>query len=62
MRLKYNIKPLDEIPEELFYELKPHQFNYKTDTKGKGVHFWIISAAREMYSEDMDSIPINIIY
>ena len=43
VRLKYNIKPLDEIPEELFYELKPYQFNYKTDTYGKGVHFGLIA-------------------
>jgi hypothetical protein len=42
IRLKHNILPMDNIPDELFYSLKPYQFKYKTDTYGKGIFFGII--------------------
>lgn len=43
VRLKHNILPLDNIPDELFYELKPYQFKYKIDSYGAGIHFGLIA-------------------
>lgn len=43
IRLKHSILPLDDIPDELFFELKPYQFKYKTDTYGDGIFFGLIA-------------------
>ena len=43
IRLKHDILAMDNIPDELFYSLKPKQFKYKTDTYGKGKFFGLIA-------------------
>jgi hypothetical protein len=47
IRLKHSIAPMDNIPDELFYSLKPYQFKYKTDTYGKGLFFGLIAQQLE---------------
>ena len=43
IRLKYDIYSLDDIPDELFFSLKPKRFKYKTDIYGKGISFGLIA-------------------
>lgn len=43
IRLKYDIHSLDNIPDELFFNLKPKRFKYKTDKYGKGINFGLIA-------------------
>lgn len=43
IRLKYDIHSLDDIPDELFFSLKPKRFKYKTDIYGKGINFGLIA-------------------
>lgn len=43
VRLKYDIHSLDDIPDELFFSLKPKRFKYKTDIYGKGINFGLIA-------------------
>jgi hypothetical protein len=47
VRLKHSILPMDNIPDELFYSLKPYQFKYKTDTYGDGLFFGLIAQQLE---------------
>jgi hypothetical protein len=44
IRLKYNMFPLDDIPDELFYSLKPYQFKFKPEANyGDKIHFGLIA-------------------
>ncbi len=43
IRLKYDIKSLDNIPDELFYSLKAKQFKYKTNTLKENINFGFIA-------------------
>lgn len=43
VRLKYNIQSLANIPDELFFALKPKQFKFKTQTYGQNIHFGLIA-------------------
>lgn len=43
VRLKYDIRSLDEIPDELFLSLKAKQFRYKTPIYGEGINFGLIA-------------------
>lgn len=43
IRLKYDIHNLDDMPDDLFYSLKPKRFKYKTNVYGNGVFFGLIA-------------------
>lgn len=43
VRLKYDIHSLDDIPDDLFFNLKPKRFKYKTEMYGKGINFGLIA-------------------
>jgi hypothetical protein len=47
VRLKYDIGSLDDIPDDLFYSLKPKRFKYKTQTYGPGIFFGLIAQELE---------------
>jgi hypothetical protein len=38
---------MDDLPDELFYALKTKQFQYKTETYGKGIFFGLIAQELE---------------
>jgi uncharacterized protein YjbI with pentapeptide repeats len=42
-RLKYDFKPLDELPDELYMELNPYQYKFKSDYFGKNIFFGLIA-------------------
>jgi len=42
-RLKHNFKSLDEIPDELYMELKPCQYQFKIDSYGRGIFFGLLA-------------------
>lgn len=63
VRLKYDIHSLYDIPDELFFNLKPKRFKYKTDTYGKGINFGLIAQEVEsaFLSQGLNPYDFNII-
>ncbi len=47
IRLKYDIHSLDDIPDEIFYGLKPKRFRYKTPFHGDKMFFGLIAQQLE---------------
>lgn len=59
VRLKYDMKPLD-LPDELFYSLKPYQFRFKPETNyGDEIRFGLIAQQVESAFEEHGLNPYD---
>lgn len=60
IRLKYNIQSLDNIPDELFYSLKPYQFKFKPEVNyGDQICFGLIAQQVENAFESFGLNPYD---
>lgn len=62
-RLKKNVKPLDELPIELFMELKPYMYELKCKGYGDGIRFGFFSQMVEsaFLKFGLNAIDYNLI-
>jgi hypothetical protein len=62
-RLKKNIQSFDSLPDELFYELKPKQYEFKADDNHKGICFGLLAqqviSAFERYG--LNALDYNLV-
>jgi len=58
-RLKKNIKSLEELPIELYMEIKTKQFEFKTDSYGKGITFGVLAQEVESVFEKYGLNPFD---
>jgi hypothetical protein len=62
-RLKKNIKSFEDLPDELYFELKPKQFEYKVDEQPKGICFGLLAqqviSAFERYG--LNALDYNLV-
>lgn len=62
-RLKKNIRSLEELPIELFMELKPKMYEFKCSGYGDGVHFGFLAQELESAFEKygLNALDYNIV-
>lgn len=62
-RLKKEIKSFDDLPDELYYELKPKQFKYKVEDEHEGICFGLLAqqviSAFERYG--LNALDYNLV-
>jgi hypothetical protein len=63
VRLKYDIQSLDDIPDDIFYTLKPKHFKYKTPFHGDKVFFGLVAQQLEnaFVSHGLDPYKYDLI-
>lgn len=58
-RLKKNITSLDNLPDEIYFNLKPYMFEFKTDSYGKGINIGLLAQEVEKQFSDNQLNPYD---